>query len=72
VVSVAEPLSDLRQRWAEEARERAELDAVIDLEDLDPDDDEPVADDEEPPVDRDAAMRALRHEADDDQPWRRS
>jgi G3E family GTPase len=32
---MAEPLDDLRQRWAEEARERAELDAVVDVVDDD-------------------------------------
>jgi hypothetical protein len=66
-VTVAEPLSDLRQRWAEEARERGEQDAAIDLEDLDQEDAG-----EELPVDPEAALRELRHLPDDDQPaWRR-
>ncbi len=59
-------LDDLRQRWAEELRERDELAAVRDLEDLDLDE---GADGES--VDREAALRRLREEPEDDQPYRR-
>jgi hypothetical protein len=55
------PLDDLRQQRAEEALELAELESVIDL------------DDEDVPVDHEAAIERLRHEPDDDQPdWRRA
>lgn len=66
---VSGALEDLRQRWAEEAVEREQLDAVIELEDLDLDDDD--AEHDEAPADPDAALQALRAEPDDDQPWRR-
>lgn len=62
-----ESLEELRQRWAEEAAQRAELDAVVDIEDLHQEEDAG----EEPPVDREAALAALRALPDDDQPsWR--
>jgi len=54
------PLEDLLQRWAEEAAERAQLDAVVDLDDGD--------------VDLEAAIERLHHEPDPEvtSPWRRS
>jgi len=66
---MSEKLEALRQRWAEEAAERAELDAVVDVDDDRGLDDEP--EDEDAPVDPDAAIELLRREPDDDQPtWR--
>jgi hypothetical protein len=49
---------NIRQQAAEETVEQAELDSVLDLDD----------------VDRDAALAQLRHEPEDDQviPWRRA
>jgi hypothetical protein len=61
---VTEPLEDLAQRWAEAAVARGELDAARALGELD--------DFDEQSADRDAALRALHSEPDDDQPWRRA
>jgi hypothetical protein len=65
---VSERLEDLRHRWAVEPAESAELDGVVDVDDWDVDDE---LDDEDAPVDPEAAIPALRAEPDDDQPsWR--
>lgn len=58
-------LDDLRQKWAEQAAERRESQAVIDLEGLDLDENG------EQLVDRDEALERLHREDDDDQLWRR-
>lgn len=61
---MSEPLDDLRQRWAEEAAQRGELDAAREL--------EAVASDEQS-GEGVSALEQLRRERDDDQiPWRRS
>jgi hypothetical protein len=56
---VSDPLDDLRQVAAEEQAERDELARVIDVDGA--------------PVDREAALRELHAEADEDNPvvWRR-
>jgi hypothetical protein len=58
-----EPLEELRHRWAEEAAERAEQDAVVDVD---------AHDEPDPLADREAVIEALRAEPEDPigSPWR--